>query len=148
MVEINVKYDGSLHCTATHSPSGKSFKTDAPVDNRGKGENFSPTDLVATALGTCYLTTMALSAEDRGIDMKGTTCRVEKHMSEDKPRRIVRLIAYIVFPEGIPLHTRGILEAVALHCPVSKCIHPDIDVDVRLHFPDGQDMSEHTHKAG
>ncbi|HJY64107.1 MAG TPA: OsmC family protein [Ignavibacteria bacterium] len=146
MVEIKTKYEGSLVCTATHTPSGKSFKTDAPVDNKGKGASFSPTDLLATSLGVCYLTTMGIAAEERGINMKGTTCRVEKHMSEDKPRRVARLVAEIVFPEGIPLHARGILEAVALHCPVSKSIHPDIDVDVRLHFSDGQDMSEHTHK--
>ncbi|HEY3249979.1 MAG TPA: OsmC family protein [Ignavibacteria bacterium] len=147
MVEIKVKYEGNLHCTATHTSSGKSFKTDAPVDNRGKGSSFSPTDLVATALGTCYLTTMAIAAEEREIDMTGATCRVEKHMSEDRPRRVKKLIAEIVFPEGIPLAKRGILEAVALNCPVSKSIHPDIDVDLRLHFPDGQDMQEHKHKV-
>ena len=146
MVEIKAKYEGNLHCSATHTPSGKSFKTDAPVDNKGKGESFSPTDLLATSLGVCYLTTMGIAAEDRGIKLSGATCRVEKHMSEDKPRRVAKLVAEIIFPEGIPLHVRGIFEAVALHCPVSKSIHPDIDVDLRLHFPDGQDLSEHTHK--
>lgn len=147
MVEIKVKYEGDLHCTATHSPSGKSFKSDAPVDNHGKGSSFSPTDLVATALGTCYLTTMAIAAEERGINMAGATCRIEKYMSEDRPRRVKALIAEIVFPEGIPLAKRGILEAVAAHCPVAKSIHPDIEVDLRLHFPDGQDITEHRHKV-
>jgi uncharacterized OsmC-like protein len=147
MVEIKVKYEGELQSTATHSPSGKSFITDAPVDNRGKGVSFSPTDLVATALGACYITTMAIAAEERGINMKGAVCSVEKYMSEDKPRRVAKLIAVITFPEGIPLHARGILEAVATHCPVAKSIHPDIDVDMRLHFPDGQDIGEHHYKA-
>jgi uncharacterized OsmC-like protein len=145
MVEINATYTGNLHCTATHKPSGKSIETDAPVDNHGKGESFSPTDLLATSLAVCYLTTMGIAAEERGINLKGATCRVVKHMSEDRPRRVVRLEAEIVFPKGIPLDKRGILEAVALHCPVSKSIHEDIDVDLKLHFPDGQDMEEHTH---
>ena len=145
MVEINTAYEGGLHCKATHTLSGVIIETDAPVDNRGKGESFSPTDLLATSLGVCYLTTMGIAAEDRGINLKGTTCRIEKHMSTDIPRRVIRLVAEINFPAGIPFDKRGILEAVALHCPVSKSIHPDIDVDLKLHFPDGQDMEEHTH---
>ncbi len=145
MVEINTKYEGGLHCSAVHVPSGKKITTDAPVDNHGKGATFSPTDLLAASLGVCYLTTMGIYAEEKGIELKGTACRVEKYMSTDKPRRVVRLTAEIVFPDGIPLHSRAMLEAVALHCPVAKSIHPDIDVDLRLHFPDGQDLSEHTH---
>jgi putative redox protein len=145
MVEINTTYTGGLHCKAIHKPSGKILETDAPVDNKGKGESFSPTDLLATSLAVCYLTTMGIAAEERGIDMKGTTCRIEKHMSHDSPRRVVRLTAEITFIKAIPLDKRGILEAVATHCPVSKSIHPDIDVDLKFHFPDGQDMEEHTH---
>jgi uncharacterized OsmC-like protein len=145
MVEINTKYEGSLRCTAIHKPSGKVIETDAPVDNHGKGESFSPTDLLAASLAVCYLTTMGIAAEERGINIKGATCNVEKHMSADKPRRVARLAANIIFPAGVPLDKRGILEAVALHCPVSKSINPDIDVDLNLHFPDGQDMAEHTH---
>jgi putative redox protein len=145
MVEINSIYEGNLHCKVFHKPSGVSFSTDAPVDNKGKGESFSPTDLVAAALGVCYLTTMGIAAEERGINIKGASCRVEKHMSTDAPRRIVKLVAEINFPAGIPLDKRGILEAVALHCPVSKSIHPDIDIDMTMHFPDGQDFEEHIH---
>jgi uncharacterized OsmC-like protein len=145
MVEINVKYNGGFHCSAVHKPSGVIIETDAPVDNHGKGESFSPTDLLAASLGVCYLTTMGIAAEERGINMSGTSCRIEKHMSADRPRRVARLVAEIVFPEGIPLAQRGKLEAVAVHCPVAKSIHPDIDVDLRLHFPDGQDMEEHVH---
>ena len=145
MVEINTVYEVGLHCKAVHKPSGVTIETDAPVDNRGKGESFSPTDLLATSLAVCYLTTMGIAAEDRGIDMKGATCRIEKHMSTDSPRRVVKLVAEIIFPAGIPFDKRGILEAVALHCPVSKSLSADIDVDLKLHFPDGQDMEEHTH---
>lgn len=145
MVEINTTYEGGLHCKAVHKPSGVTIETDAPVDNRGKGESFSPTDLLATSLAVCYLTTMGIAAEDREINMKGATCRIEKHMSTDSPRRVVKLVAEIIFPAGIPFDKRGILEAVALHCPVSKSISADIDVDLKLHFPDGQDMEEHTH---
>ncbi|HMT10722.1 MAG TPA: OsmC family protein [Ignavibacteria bacterium] len=145
MVEITTTYEGSLHCKAVHKPSGIIIETDAPVDNRGKGESFSPTDLLAASLGVCYLTTMGIAAEDRGIDLNGASCRIEKHMSADAPRRVAKLVAEITFPAGIPFDKRGILEAVALHCPVSKSLHPDIDVDLKLHFPDGQDMEEHTH---
>lgn len=145
MVEINSTYIGGLRCKAIHKPSGVVLETDAPTDNHGKGESFSPTDLLAASLGVCYLTTMGLAAEDRGINMKGTTCRVEKHMSTDSPRRVVKLVAEIIFPSAIPFDKRGILEAVALHCPISKSIHPDIDVDLKLHFSDGQDMEEHTY---
>ncbi|HWA05953.1 MAG TPA: OsmC family protein [Ignavibacteria bacterium] len=145
MVEINTTYEGGLHCKAVHKSSGVTIETDAPVDNRGKGESFSPTDLLATSLAVCYLTTMGIAAEDREINMKGATCRIEKHMSTDSPRRVVKLVAEIVFPAGIPFDKRGILEAVALHCPVSKSLSADIDVDLKLHFPDGQDMEEHTH---
>lgn len=145
MVEIKTSYVGSLHCKAIHTPSGVIIETDAPVDNRGKGESFSPTDLFATSLGVCYLTTMGIAAEDRGINLNGATCRIEKHMSTVSPRRVVKLVAEIIFPADIPLEKRGILKAVALHCPVSKCIHPDIDIDLIMHFPDGQDLEEHTH---
>lgn len=145
MVEINVKYEGGLHCKAVHKPSGVVLETDAPVDNHGKGESFSPTDLLAASLAVCYLTTMGIAAEERGIKLNGATCRIEKHMSADKPRRVAKLVAEIVLPKGIPLDKRGTLEAVAMHCPVAKSIHPDIDIDLNLHFPDGQDMAEHKH---
>ena len=147
MVEINAVYTGGLHCKTVHKPSGKVLETDAPVDNHGKGETFSPTDLLATSLAVCYLTTMGIAAEQRGINLDGTTCRIEKHMSTDKPRRVIKLVAEIVFPQGIPLDKRGMLEAVAVHCPVSKSINPAIDVDLKLHFPEGQDMEMHAHHS-
>src|SRR3954451_16658330 len=80
MVEIKAVYEGQLHCTATHGPSGMTLTTDAPKDNMGKGESFSPTDLVATALATCVVTTMGIVAQRHNLDITGTTVRVEKHM--------------------------------------------------------------------
>jgi putative redox protein len=140
MIEINVTYKGKLHCEAEHKPSGRILKTDASEDSHGKAENFSPTDLAAAALGTSLLTVMGTAAEERNIDISGTTCRVEKHMSADKPRRIVKLVAEINFCPDIPLAKRGLLEAVAVHCPIVKSIKQDIELDIRMHFPDGQDI--------
>src|ERR1700730_13775933 len=89
MVNISVKYTGDLHCDATHGPSKSKIPTDAPTDNKGKGAAFSPTDLVATALGTCISTTMGIKAETLGVDLRGMTASVQKEMSKDAPRRIV-----------------------------------------------------------
>lgn len=143
MVQIKTYYEGELRCRAIHMPSESVIHTDAPKDNKGKGMAFSPTDLLAASLGLCYLTTMAISAEERGIDMRGTSCVIEKYMSTDKPRRVKKLKAEISFNQGIPLDKRGLLEAVAVNCPVAKSLHPDIEIDLKLHFPDGQDFEEH-----
>ena len=89
MVTITSHYSGGLRCTATHGPSGVTLITDAPVDNHGKGESFSPTDLVATAVANCMMTVMAIAAERHGIDLKGTSVTIGKEMSADLPRRIV-----------------------------------------------------------
>src|SRR2546423_14836482 len=89
MVRVDVEYTGSLHCDATHGPSRSKIETDAPTDNRGKGEAFSPTDLVATALGTCISTTMGLKAVELGVDLRGMTVSVQKEMSRAAPRRII-----------------------------------------------------------
>jgi putative redox protein len=88
MVKVDIEYTGNLHCDATHGPSQSKIATDAPTDNKGKGEAFSPTDLVATALGTCISTTMGLKAEELGVDLRGMTVSVQKEMSHDAPRRI------------------------------------------------------------
>lgn len=129
-VSITVDYEGGLRCRATHGPSQNQFVTDAPVDNHGKGESFSPTDLVATALATCMATVMNIKAQQKGYDLVGMKVSVEKHMSEDSPRRIVRLpiILEIPLPEDHP--DRKILEATALACPVHHSVHPDIDKPV------------------
>jgi putative redox protein len=136
MTTITTSYIGGLHCKAVHGPSGSTFETDAPVDNHGKGEKFSPTDLIAAALGTCFLTLMGIQAESHGVNMKGTTARVEKHMSTDLPRRIAKLVITVDFPPGIPLNRRGLLEAVAMNCPTSKSLNTDIKVVPEFNFPD------------
>lgn len=135
-ITINCTYEGGLICKAVHEPSGKTFKTDAPVDNHGKGSEFSPTDLIAASLGTCYLTLMGIQAEQHDVKMKGTTAQVEKYMSTDIPRRIVKLVIVVNFCKGIPLKRRGLLEAVAINCATAKSLHPEIAIEYTFNFPD------------
>jgi uncharacterized OsmC-like protein len=130
MIKINVDYQGELRCHAVHGPSQCELLTDAPVDNCGKGESFSPTDLVATAMGTCMATVMGIVAQRKQLDLKGMTVRVEKHMSTDSPRRIVRLPVTINVPLPSDHADRALLEATALSCPVHQSVHPDIDKPV------------------
>src|SRR3954451_21240709 len=101
MVEIKTVYEGQLHCTATHGPSGAVLATDAPKDNMGKGESFSPTDLVATALATCVLTTMGIVAQRNGWDMTGSTARITKEMVTTPLRRIGRLAMDVRVPQAM-----------------------------------------------
>ena len=122
MVNISVRYDGGLHCNATHEPSQSEISTDAPVDNKGKGESFSPTDLVATALGTCISTTMGIKAETLGVDLKGMRVFVQKEMSADAPRRIVSLPSEVHIPLPADSPHREVLEQTALNCPVHKSL--------------------------
>lgn len=126
MVEVSVKYTGGLHCDATHGPSRSTISTDAPSDNKGKGEAFSPTDLVATALATCISTTMGIKAEDLGVDLRGMTVSVQKEMSKDAPRRIVGLPSEVHIPLSPDHPQREILEQTALNCPVHKSLPPEI----------------------
>ncbi|MCG8600252.1 MAG: OsmC family protein [Verrucomicrobiales bacterium] len=130
MVEITAVYEGSLRTSATHGPSGSTVETDAPVDNQGRGERFSPTDLVATALGSCMMTIMGIFAQRHEIDLTGTKVRVEKHMTAEAPRRISRIVAEITvpLPEGHP--QKRALEKAAVTCPVHLSLHPEIEKDV------------------
>jgi len=130
MVEIRVEYEGGLHCRVVHGPSRASFATDAPVDNQGKGESFSPTDLVATALGACMLTTMGIVAERHGWKLDGATARVEKSMVADPVRRIGKLAVAIRIPGSFDERTREILERTAHTCPVHKSLHPSVEIPV------------------
>lgn len=129
-VSISVNYEGGLRCRATHGPSQNQVITDAPVDNHGKGESFSPTDLVATALATCMATVIGIKAQQKGYDIVGMKVSVEKHMSADSPRRIVRLPITIEIPLPEDHPDRKLLEATALGCPVHHSVHPDIDKPV------------------
>lgn len=130
-VEIDVLYRGSLRCEATHGPSQARVITDAPVDNHGKGESFSPTDLVATALGTCMLTIMGIVAERHQWDLTGTTVHVTKEMIQEPVRRIGKLTVTITIPAAqaalLSPTDRSRLENAALHCPVHHSLHPDIE---------------------
>ena len=127
MVNISVKYTGDLHCDAVHDPSKSKLATDAPTDNKGKGEAFSPTDLVATALATCMSTTMGIKAQELGVDLGGMTVSVRKEMSKDAPRRIVALPSEVHIPLPPDSPHRQVLEQTALNCPVHKSLPREID---------------------
>lgn len=126
-----IEYEGSLRTVATHLQSGTTIETDAPVDNQGKGERFSPTDLVATALGSCMLTIMGIKARDMDIDIKGVTIEVQKNMKAD-PRRIGSVDLVFHFTQSIQLDEKQktILRNAALTCPVAKSLHPDLEQNV------------------
>lgn len=134
MVEIQIAYQGELRCQAKHVPSGTMMVTDAPIDNMGKGESFSPTDLVAVALGTCMLTTMGIAARRHEIDLKGATVKVLKEMITSPLRRIGRLPVEIHVPVALSQEHRQRLENAALTCPVHKGLHPDIEAPVTFHW--------------
>lgn len=126
MVSISIEYTGQLHCNAIHGPSGSELATDAPTDNQGKGEAFSPTDLVATALGTCIATTMAIVAERHQIELKGMTVQVAKEMAND-PRRIGRLTTAVHIPLPADHPQRELLEKTALGCPVHRSLAAEME---------------------
>ncbi|MDA0667476.1 MAG: OsmC family protein [Planctomycetota bacterium] len=125
-VEIDVVYQGELRCQATHGPSGVQVVTDAPVDNCGKGESFSPTDLVATALGGCILTILGIVSERHGIALEGTTIKVEKHMVADPVRRIGSLPVVVNMSCAVEEKHKSLLENAAATCPVHQSLHPEI----------------------
>ncbi len=133
-VHISTTYLGELRCEATHGPSQGKLLTDAPVDNRGKGESFSPTDLVATALGTCMATTMGIVAQRHEIDLRGLRVTVEKEMSADAPRRIVRLNTEVHVPLPATHPQREALERAALGCPVARSLPAELEVPAKFHW--------------
>ena len=134
MVEINIDYQGDLHCRAVHGPSGTVLETDAPVDNNGRGESFSPTDLVATALGVCMATVMGIVAKRKEIALEGMKVAVKKHMSTDTPRRIAKLEVDIHVPLPAEHPERKLLEATGNGCPVHQSLHPDVVQEIRWHW--------------
>lgn len=132
MVTITASYDGGLRCSARHGPSGRILMTDAPIDNHGKGESFSPTDLVATAVAGCMMTVMGIAAERHGVDIRGATVTIGKEMSTDAPRRIVALRSVMTVPLPSDHPQRALLEAAANSCPVKKSLVPEIDTTVKF----------------
>ena len=133
-VEIAITYDGSLRCKAVHGPSEQTLQTDAPVDNMGRGEFFSPTDLVATALGTCMATTMAIVAQREGLDLTGTKVSVVKEMVAQPTRRIGQLTTRISVPTQLTPEQKQKLERAAHHCPVHKSLHPDVKLPIEFEW--------------
>lgn len=130
-----IVYRGALRTEAVHLRSATTLRTDAPVDNRGQGESFSPTDLVAVALGSCILTIMGIKARDRDLDMAGSTVSVLKEMTA-APRRIGRLVVRITMSGGpfTEADQRALLVAVR-GCPVSRSLHPDLQLDIDIQWP-------------
>ncbi len=130
MTTSKVIYEGNLRTRATHLASGSIMITDAPVDNFGKGEAFSPTDTTATSLGTCILTTMGIKANQSQWNIEGATVEITKIMGTE-PRRIIQIDAIVKFPKGeYEERTKKILENTALTCPVSLSLHPDLKQNV------------------
>jgi len=134
MVRILIDYQGELHCQVTHEPSGATFQTDAPKDNQGRGETFSPTDLVATALGSCMATTMAIVGRRHGMELGNINITVDKEMTSEGPRTIRRLITHVYFPFGRDADPEQILEKTALGCPVYLSISAAMDKSVHFHW--------------
>ena len=137
MATLKTKHLGGLRTEITHLQSGNKLTTDAPIDNNGKGEFISPTDMVAGALGSCMLTLMDMAAQRMGLDITGTTLGIEKVMGTD-PRRIVEIDIDVHFPFAADSKTRTILERAADTCPVSKSLHPDLRQVVKFHYRDNE----------
>ena len=131
MSRANIVYINNLRTETEHIASGEKIITDAPIDNNGKGEAFSPTDLVATALGSCMITIMAISANKYDIDMSGTNASVKKLMGSD-PRRISEISIDINMNKNIEEKDRKRLERSALTCPVHRSLHPDLEKKIRF----------------
>ena len=138
MVRIESVYEGGLRTSCAHEPSGAKLATDAPRDNEGRGESFSPTDLLATALGSCMLTVMGIVARRRGWPMEGARARVEKHMVTQPERRVGRLVVEIDMPPGLPAESRAVLERTAHTCPVHRSLHPETQVEVRFQWAEAR----------
>ncbi len=137
MVRMTAEYEGGLHCAVVHGPSGTELSTDAPVDNEGKGESFSPTDLCATALATCMTTIMGMRARDLEIDLSGMKIEVEKIMSGDGPRRIARLPITFRVPCDPTEEQKAVLRHAAETCPVILSLHPDIEKPITFQWGTG-----------
>jgi uncharacterized OsmC-like protein len=134
MSQIRVEYEGDLHCRLEHGPSGAQIVTDAPADNQGRGESFSPSDLLAASLGSCIMTVMGIYARRKEIDLRGSSVQVTKEMVHDPLRRVGRLTVVVDLPGGIEAAQRQALENAAHTCPVERSLHPDIKVDLQFRY--------------
>ena len=134
MVQIDIEYQGGLRTRAVHARSGAELITDAPVDNRGRGESFSPTDLVATALGACLVTIMGIEAEDHGWDLTGTRVRVVKKMVAEPERRIGAIEVVVSVPHDLDAEARATLERAARTCPVCATLGDRVATPLRFEW--------------
>lgn len=128
-----VTYEGELRTTCLHLRSGNQFTTDAPVDNQGLGQAFSPTDTVATGLASCMITVMGIKARDLEVDLRGATAEVTKHMAAD-PRRIAKIEVRFELPKTVSEKNRKILERTGNTCPIHYSLHPDIEKIIEFHW--------------
>jgi uncharacterized OsmC-like protein len=133
MVKIQVNYIGEKHCELVHEPSGARLQTDAPKDNQGRGQAFSPTDLVASALASCVLTTVAIQAEKEGWILGECFASVEKNMSA-APRRVESLVLKIRFTGKLVESQRQKIKEWAHGCPVARSLHPDVKQIIEMEF--------------
>lgn len=129
----SITYTGNLRCEAVHLQSSSQMETDAPTDNRGKGERFSPTDLLCVSLATCMLTTMGIKAADMNVDISNSTANVTKHIASD-PRRVAKIEVTVSLPKNINEKERLILEKTGNNCPVAKSVHPDIELVLQYNW--------------
>jgi|APTNR8051073442_1049403.scaffolds.fasta_scaffold05659_6 putative redox protein len=134
MIKISVDYLGDLYCNVVHTPSGNSFKTNAPVDNKGKGDFISPTDLVAASIASCVTTIMGIKAEEKNIDIKGMNITASKIMTEIPFRRIDKLILDITFPHRLNEVDFKLLSNVVKTCPVTRSLTSEIKLEYNFNF--------------
>jgi putative redox protein len=134
MVKITVTYEGNLRTAAVHEESGSVIKTDAPKDNHGRGEFFSPTDLLAAALGTCVVTIMGILANKLKVDLKGLRATVEKEMAKMPSRKVGKIIIHIFCPSTFDPETTSKLEQAGIGCPVHHSLHPDVQQEIIFHW--------------
>ena len=133
MTKVKCSYLGNLNCEAIHIQSGSLIRTDAPLDHCGKGENFSPTDLLATSLGTCLLTIMAIKAKSNGFELEGIYLNIEKLMTQNSERKIKELIIDIFIPERTSKETINFLKKASEDCPVTRDLSQEIDIKISWH---------------
>ena len=134
MTTSTSKYSGELRTHSVHTQSGETYITDAPTDNEGKGEAFSPTDIVATSLANCMMTIMGIVSKRKGLIIEGTEAKIDKFMGTD-PRRITEIKIDFYFPVNFSVDERKLLEKSALNCPVAKSLSSDLKQNIEFHYP-------------
>ena len=133
MVQMSIVYEGEKHCLLTHGPSQVKIATDAPKDNHGRVESFSPTDLCSASLGACILTVMSITAEQRSLSLVGARVDVQKEMSS-QPRRIKKLTVNVQLPKSLSKEERFFFEDIALNCPVKLSLNPEIELPISFEY--------------